>query len=197
MRVNRVTVNVGTEHGDCTIITLYRTNTKLAEITSNKLEIPDFVTSGVDKNTYQSYCKEVIINLLENEGVEGFHWEPKQVTSDTTEVITRKFSSSTFRAEAISRVKEILGVMLDGTDVSYNIIEYRNDDVDVKERYKDMNIKFGSTNIVLDLDKLGNTIKITITVELRSGQMCKPKTFQLSDGSEHHLNVTTITRMFK
>lgn len=194
MRVNKVTVYVGTERGDNSTITLYRTNSKLAEITNDKLGIPDFTDADVDKNTYQAYCKEVVINLLENDGIEGFHWEPKQTESDTTTV--RKFNSGALRAEAVSRVGEILDNIVGNTDITYEIIKFKDDGVNVADRYKDMNIKFGSTNVIVSLKKSDTTIQAVITIELRSGQMCKPKTFTI-DGIQHQLNVTTLIKIFK
>ena len=194
MRVNKVTVYVGTEVGERSVITLYRTNSKLAEITNNKLDIPDFIDADVDKNTYQAYCKEVVINLLENGGIEGYHWEPKQTESDTTTV--RKFDSSTFRTEAISRVVEILDSLTADTDITHDVIKFRDDGVDITDRYKDKNIKFGSTNVTVNIKRYDTTIQATIAVEIRSGQMCKPKIFTI-DGIQHQLNITTLTRMFK
>ena len=195
-RVNKVTVYIG-ERFEPSIITLYRTNTKLAEITNEQLEIPDFHESKVDRNTYQQYCKDVVINLLENGGIEGFYWEPKHVEDnpDGGQAV-RKFNTSTFRSEAVSRLSAIMDAMIDGTDITYEINKFKDDGVEVKERYKDMNVKYGSTDITMTATgKKSEAVKVT--VELRSGQMCKPKIFTMSDGTTKQLNITTLNRMLR
>lgn len=196
IRVNRLTVYVDTNRGEPSFITLYRTNTRLAEISNRDIKIPDFSESDVDKDTYRSYCRDVVTNLLENGGIEDFYWEPKHTDTEDTGVV-RKFSPNTFRQAAISKVKEILDQMLVDTGITYTINEYKDSDVDVKERYKDLNVKFGSTNIVIDLKMSDKPIQIVVMVELRSGQMCKPKTFTMNDGSSKQLNITTITKLYK
>lgn len=193
IRVNKVTVYVSNTY-DQSIITLYKTNTKLAEITNRQLDIPDFHKANVDRNTYQQYCKDVVINLLENNGIEGFYWEAKQDNNDGQ---ARKFSSSTFRAEAISRLITIMDMIVEDTDMTYEIHRFKNDEVEIRERYKDMSIKYGSTLIMMTVSKLTKSETVEIIVELKSGQMCKPKTFKMSDGSINQLNVTTLNRILK
>lgn len=191
-RVNRIAVYVGDRH-DKSIITLYRTNTRLVELTNDMVGIPDIHESGVDRNTYMQYCKDVIINLLENGGIEGFHWEPKKIErGNNGEPITHKFNSGAFRSEAVSRVSAIMDELVDGSDIKYRIDMFADDTVDIKERYKDMNVKYGSTIITVNIG--GGSIKIPI--EIRSGQICKPKSFIDAGGNTKQLNITTIRRIF-
>lgn len=196
VRVNKVTVYIG-ERYEPTIITLYRTNTKLVELTNDQLEIPNIEDSKVDRQTYQQYCKDVVINLLENDGIEGYYYEPKQkAVTSTGEQVVRKFNSSTLRSEAINRLRMLLDNMIDGTNITYEINQFKDDGVDIKDRYKDMNIKFGTTQITIVL-KGNKTEIVTVTVAVKSGQMCKPKEFTMTDGSIKQLNITTIQKILK
>ena len=86
--------------------------------------------------------------------------------------------------------------MIDGTDITYEINKFKDDSVEVKERYKDMNIKYGSTDIAMTVTGKKSEV-VKVTVELRSGQMCKPKTFTMSDGTIKQLNITTLNRMLR
>lgn len=190
IRVNRVTVYIG-ESYEPAIISMYRTNTKLAEITSDQLEIPMMSeVPEVGKAKYQQYCKDMVIHLLEQGGIEGYYWEPKKAQVDASgKEIVRKFNRSTFRSEAANR----LSVMLDQMEVQYSINQYADDTVDITDKYKDGNIKFGSTNITV---KIGQ-YNIIVPFELRSGQMCKPKTFNMQDGTTHSFNTTNIRKLLK
>lgn len=195
-RVNKVTVWIG-EDTEPAIITLHRTNTKLAEITNRQLEVPDLCDAGVDRNTYQQYLKDLTIHLLEQGGIEGFYWEPKKVEEapDGGQVI-RKFTKSEFRTEAINRLSAQLDAMIEDTNVTYKINKFKGDEVEVTDRYKDGKVKYGTTIIfaTIEMDK---SIEVQITAEIRSGQICKPKTFTTSDGQKHQLNITTLTRLLK
>ncbi len=193
IRINRVAVNIGIEPGDLTIISLYRTNTKLVEITNNVLDIPDFIESDTDRNTYQSYCKDVVVNLLENGGIEGYYWEPKAQGDESQ---TKKYDRSTFRNESIAKVCEILDAIIDGTEIKYEVNKFKGDDVNVTDKYKDMHIKYGDTDVIVTITNNGKTIQVTIKCEIRSGQLCKPKTFTANQ-QQYQLNYTTIVRLMK
>lgn len=187
VRVNRVSVSIGDEY-DPAIISLYRTNTKLAEITSEQLEIPLMCeVPDVSKVKYQQYCKDLVIHLLERGGIQGYYWEPKKVQTDADgKELVRKFNKSAFRQEAMNR----LSAMLDQMEIQYKINQYADDTVDVTEKYKDGNIKYGTTNIIVTVGQHN----ITVPFELKSGQMCKPKTFVL-DSTTYSLNTTNIKKL--
>ena len=185
-----MTVCIGEDY-EPAIISMYRTNTKLVEIDSDQLEIPRMCDiPEVGKIKYQQYCKDLVIHLLEHGGIEGYYWEPKkaQVDADGKEIV-RKFSRSTFRSEAINR----LSAMLDQMEVQYTINQFADDSVEITDKYKDGNIKFGTTNIVV---KVGQH-SISVPFELKSGQMCKPKIFNMQDGTTHSLNTTNIHKLLK
>ena len=79
-RVDKVTVLIG-DDDDCAKISLYRNNEKLGETDTDVLHIPTYDQSGLpNKVIYQNYCKDYMINLLNNGGVDGFYYEPKQDT---------------------------------------------------------------------------------------------------------------------
>lgn len=187
-RVSRISVQIGTEIGESTLITLYRNNTKLAEISNRELCIPDFGDSDADRNKYQSYCKDVVINLLDNDGIAGYYYKPKEEINDG-EIHT--YTSSTFVAEASKYIDEILSALLEGTDIEFDINKY-NDNTTIGERYKNGGIKYGNTIIGAHID----THQIEVPVEIKSGQMCKPKEF-MCGGIKYQLNITSINRMLR
>lgn len=181
VRVNKVTVTVD---DDMAYITMYRTNTRLCEFTSRELEIPAPKNSGVDRQTYQAYCKELVIHLLEHDGFEGYYWGPKAEIPDRA---VRKYDASSFRARAIEKVS----AMLNEFGAEYQIQKWKEDQ-EITERYKDMSVKYGYVNVwavVAGKD-------ICVRVDVRSGQMCKPKTFTI-DGDERQFNTTTIKKLSK
>ena len=86
--------------------------------------------------------------------------------------------------------------MLADTGITHDIITFKDDDVEIRERYKDMNIKYGSTNIVVNLNSGGRQIQIVVQSEIRSGQLCKPKMFTINN-EPRQLNITTVTKLYK
>lgn len=190
IRINRVTVNISDDEYEPAIISMYRTNTKLVEINSDQLGIPTMSeVPEVGKIKYQQYCKDTVIHLLEQGGIEGYYWDPKkpQIGEDGKKIVS-KFNSSSFRQEAVNR----LTALLDQMNVQYTINQYVYDTVEITEKYKDNNIKFGSTEIYV---KVGQA-QILVKFELRSGQMCKPKTFS-HDGQVYTFNTTNIHKLLK
>lgn len=194
IRVNKVTASIEDEYSPG-IVTLYRTNTKLAEITNDQLGVPDMFDAKVDKPTYLQYLKDLTIHLLEQGGIEGFYWEPKKVeqSPDGGQVV-RKFTASQFREEAIKRLSAQMDAMVEDTNVTYKISQYKEDGVNVTDRYKDGKVKYGSTIITATVG-VDKPIEIQIVAEIRSGQICKPKTFTTSDGQKHQLNITTLNKL--
>lgn len=187
IRINRVTVNMG-EDFEPAVISMYRTNTKLIEIDNTQIGIPMLCdVPEVGKVKYQQYCKDTAIHLLEQGGIEGYYWEPKkkQVTADGKEIV-RKFNKSTFRQEAANR----LSAMLEDIGVQFTVNQYTDDTIEVQDRYKDGNIKYGWTIIAAKISS--TTIKVKF--ELRSGQMCKPKQFMVDD-QVYSFNTTNIGKL--
>lgn len=169
---------------------MYRTNSKLVEIDSNDLGIPLMCdVPEVGKIKYQQYCKDTAIHLLEQGGIEGYYWEPKKKQEVVDgKAVVRKFNKSTFRQEAINRLSNMLADI--GTEFTIN--QYVDEEVTVDGLYKDGNIKYGSTIITA---KINSTI-IKVKFELRSGQMCKPKQFQV-DNVTYAFNTTNINKLVK
>lgn len=181
VRVNKVTVVVD---DDRAYITMYRTNTRLCEFTNRELEVPDPRDSGVDKQTYQSYCKELVIHLLERDGFEKYYWEPKAEVPDN---VVRKYDTSSFKTQAMEKVS----TMLSEFGAEHQIQKWKEDQ-EITERYKDMSVKYGYVNVWATV--AGKDI--CVKVEVRSGQMCKPKTFTV-DGDERQFNATTIKKLLR
>ena len=125
-KVNRITVMLDEDEAR---ITLYKTNTKLAEISNYDIDIPPFYESGAaNKSVYQAYCKEVVMNLLQNGGIEGYYYEEKQKSEDTT--VGRKYGVGEFGGAIKSKLMEIL----DGMEMPYQI---RTGEPDVTNIYRD------------------------------------------------------------
>lgn len=196
VRVNKVTAYVG-ERYELSIVTLYRTNTKLAEITNTQLGVPNIEDTDVERSTYQQYLKDLTIHLLEQGGIDGFYWDPKKVEEkpDDGQVI-RKFTASQFRSEAISRLSAQMDAIAADTNMTYKINEYTTEEVTVDDRYKDGKVKFGSTVITMTCT-MDKSEVVQVKAEIRSGQICKPKVFTTQDGTTHSLNITTLTRLLK
>lgn len=175
-RVNKVSAIF---EDDNVRISLYRTNIKLVETTSYSLGVPPFSECGMPSKTlYINYCKDLIINLLENGGIDGYYYEPKQISD------TQKYDKSGFTHGAIKSLSEIL----DSLQIKY---EMRGEpDVEIIEKYKDNYVKDAKTDIRV---KIGNNI-VTIPVEIKSGQMCKPKIFKTEE-NEFSLNITNLNKL--
>ena len=192
-RVNRISVSVGSDKDECSMISLYKTNTKVAELTNRDIDVPDFKDSGTDRNTYQSYCKDVVTNLLQNGGIEGYYFDAKQDSSNETS--GKKYGTAEFEAEAVKSVQNMLAEMTEGTDITYIVSTYNNF-TDVADRYGDGNVKFGLVIVRASITRGANTLNsrnIEVLVELKSGQMCKPKEFTM--GSEkYQFNITSILK---
>lgn len=179
-RVNRITVNVD-KHTDDTIISLYKTNTLLGTINADDLEIESFHRSGVSMKAYQAYCKDIIINLLDNGGIEGYYYDPKEEREGV------KYDASTFGSACMEYVGNVIGD-------NYDWKRTYADEMLQTEQYNDKYIKNakGSFEVVIN----GFDIRLQIIAEIKSGQMCRPRTF-IYDGIEHTFNITNINKIIK
>ena len=81
IRVNKVTVNVDKHDG--TTISLYKTNNLLGILTEEDIDIPPFHSSGVSLKAYQMYCKDFVIELLNNDGIKTNYANPNTLEFDT------------------------------------------------------------------------------------------------------------------
>ena len=179
-RVNRIAVHVDKQNDD-TVISLYKTNTLLGIINADDLEIESFQKSGVSMKAYQAYCKDIIINLLDNDGIEGYYYDPKEERDGV------KYDVNAFTSACMDYVDNIIGD-------NYNWKRTHNDDVPQLEQYNDKYIKNarGLFEIIID----GYDIRIQVVAEIKSGQMCRPKTFIYND-IEYPFNITNINRIIK
>ena len=191
-RVNRVAVLL---NGDGAIVSLYRTNTKLGDVTNGDLGIPDFKQSNMpNKMVYMNYCRDFMVNLLENGGVEGFYYEAKQTTEDSGK--PKKYDRSTFERGAYDTLAKTMDAILDScTHIKYDIMRH-NTNVEITEKYKDNYVKYARADFSVSI-KSGNKCKtIIVPVYMKSGQMCKPKVI-IHDGIERPLNMTAINNIIK
>ena len=191
-RVNRVAVLL---QGEGVIISLYKTNTKLGDVSNIDLGIPNFKESNMpNKMVYMNYCRDFMINLLENGGVEGFYYEPKQTVEDDGK--PKKYDKATFEGAAKNLLAKVLDNMLSTNgSIRYEIMIY-DTNVDVTEKYKDNYVKYARANFSVSLEAGSKCEVIIIPVYMKSGQMCKPKTI-IYDGIERSLNMTTINNILR
>ena len=191
-RVNRVAVLL---NGDGAVVSLYRTNTKLGEVTNEDLAIPNFKQSNMpNKMVYMNYCRDFMINLLENGGVEGYYYEAKQTIEDDGK--PKKYDKGTFESGAYNMlVKTLDSILSSNTSVKYDIMRH-DTQVEVTEKYKDNYVKYAKADFSVSLEAGNKCEVIIIPIYMKSGQMCKPKNI-IHDGVERSLNMTTINSIMR
>lgn len=191
-RVNRVAVLL---NGDGVIVSLYRTNTKLGEVTNEDLAIPNFKQSNMpNKMVYMNYCRDFMINLLENGGVEGYYYEAKQTVDDGGK--PKKYDKGTFESGAYDMLTKTLdSILSNNASIKYDIMKY-DTQVEVTEKYKDNYVKYAKADFSVSLEAGSKCEVIIVPVYMKSGQMCKPKNI-IYDGIERSLNMTTINNIMR
>jgi hypothetical protein len=180
LRVNRITVNIDKQNDD-TVISLYKTNTLLGTINADDLEIDSFKRSGVSAKAYQLYCRDIVINLLDNGGIDGYYYDPK----DEREGV--KYDATSFATACMGYVENVLGD-------NYNWKRTYNDEVSSMEQYSDNYIKNAKGLFEIRIE--GYEVSLQIVAEIKSGQMCRPRAF-MHNGNEYTFNITNINRLMK
>lgn len=191
-RVNRVAVLL---NGDGAIVSLYRTNTKLGEVSNEDLAIPNFKQSNMpNKMVYMNYCRDFMINLLENGGVEGYYYEPKQTVEGDGK--PKKYDKGTFESGAYDMLTRVMdGILGSSAHIKYEIMRY-DTQVEVTEKYRDNYVKYAKADFSVSIESGDKCEVIIVPVHMKSGQMCKPKTV-VHDGIERSLNMTTISNIMR
>lgn len=180
IKVNRITVNIN-QSADETVITLYKTNEQLGIIITDDLELLSFRESGLSTKGYQAYCKDFVINLIDNGGIEGYYYEPK------TEVESQKYDMSLFR----TRCKEYIDILIED---NYEFHLNGDDKVINIEQYKDKYIKDITAEIGVTMPTYN--IRFHLVAEIKSGQMCRPRIMLYND-NELSFNITNINKIVK
>lgn len=191
-KVNRVAVLL---NGDGAIVSLYKTNTKLGEVTNEDLAIPNFKDSNMpNKMVYMNYCRDFMINLLENGGVEGYYYEAKQTADDNGK--PKKYDKSTFTGGAYDMLVGTMDNVLNSSaHIKYDIMS-NDTQIEITEKYKDNYIKYAKADFSISLEAGDKCEVIIVPVYIRSGQICKPKII-IHDGIERSLNMTTINNILR
>lgn len=179
-RVNRITVNID-KKADETTISLYKTNTLLGVINADDLEIESFQKSGVSAKAYQAYCKDIVINLLDNDGIEGYYYDPKEEHAGV------KYGASEFAIACMEYVSNII-------DDNYDWKRTYNDKMLEVEQYADKYIKNAKGLFEILIDSYD--VRLQVIAEIKSGQMCRPRTFRYND-QEYTFNITNINRIVR
>lgn len=191
-RVNRVAVLLNV---DGAIVSLYRTNTKLGEVSNVDLGIPNFKQSNMpNKMVYMNYCRDFMINLLENGGVEGYYYEAKQTVDDDGK--PKKYDKGTFESGAYDMLTKVLdSILSNNANIKYDVMRF-DTQVEVTEKYKDNYVKYAKADFSVSLEAGSKCEVIIVPVYMKSGQMCKPKNI-IYDGIERSLNMTTINNIMR
>lgn len=179
-KVNRISVDI--DKDDFTTISLYKTNNLLGVIECENLNIPSFSQSGASRMAYQLFVRDYIINLLDNGGIEGFYYVKKQ-ESDSV-----KYDNSIFMQKTKEYIENLLG-----DEYKFRITQDYNIE---SEKYKNGYIKNATAKFPLTIMKGSDIIKCKLLCNIKSGQMCKPKSILYSD-EEFSFNITSIRKIFK
>ncbi len=191
IRVNRVAVQV---NGDIAVISLYKNNIRLAEFTNIEIGVPDYYNSKIpNKTMYQTYCRNVTINLLQNNGINGYYYDEKKIPEVSDGVQTYcKYSIPLFHGKSVKMVDKLMQKSFDDTDIVYEILDDATVDISkITEKYKDGNIKYGTMTINVALNK---QYKIGVVCAIKSGQICKPKVI-IFGGKEQPLNTNLLCKI--
>jgi hypothetical protein len=180
IRVNRITVNVDTKSNDTTI-SLYRTNQLLGALTDDQLHIESFNEAGVSVKAYQMYCRDIVINLIDNGGIKGFYYEPK------SESVAVKYTIGNLMKKCEEYVQTIIGETYE-FQMTQNNIEHMVD------RYKDKYIKDATVDFEVLLKQYN--IRFKVRMEIKSGQACRPRIF-IYNGTELNFNITNINKIVR
>lgn len=181
VRVNRIAVTVDKKYDDVKI-SLYKTNDLLGIFTGDDLtELPQFSQSGVSLKAYIAYCKDYMIELLNNDGIPGFYYEPK------SEGKSVKYSPSEFKSGVSEYISDLIGER-------YPFKVLMDEEVEITKQYKDKYIKDATGRFNVRL--VDDNILFTVLGEIKSGQLCRPKKIEY-DGIEYSFNITSINKMVK
>lgn len=179
-RVNRITVNIDKQNDD-TVISLYKTNTLLGIINADDLGIESFKKSGVSAKAYQLYCRDVVINLLDNGGIDGYYYDPKEEREGI------KYDASSLATACMGYIENVIGD-------NYNWKRTHNDDISIIDQYSDNYIKNARGLFGIRIE--GYEANIKVVAEIKSGQMCRPRSF-IYNNDEYVFNITNINRLMK
>lgn len=193
-RVNKITVSLD---GDGARVSLYRTNTRLGEVYNTDISVPPFSESKLpNKQVYLEYCRETVTNLLKNDGIPGYYYDPSNHAVNSG--LPKKFDKSLLVVHGKTMVGNTVGDIVDNIDdMQYNIAE--NEDmiskVSVSELYKDGYIKYGNVDFDVKLTYKSADKNIIVPVNIKSGQLCKSKVMMV-DGIQKNINPTNILGLF-
>lgn len=184
--ITRMTISYNKDE-DTANIYLYSGNTMIHKLDSCEVGIKAFSKSGAkNKTIYLNYCKEYMINLITNGGMEGFEYKESDTTKQDGQ-ITKIATISDMNAYFINKVAEILKSLgyEQGVTVGPSLSS-----PDVSKRYKNGSIEYATAKNECNIDG----ILIQLELEIKSGQPCKPKWFIFED-KRYSLNGTNLRKV--
>lgn len=180
IRVNKITVSVDKKN-DETKISLYKTNDLLGVLIDDDIDLPLYSESGISLNAYKSYCRDYVIELLNCRAIPGYYYEPKENGQSI------KYDASLFKKS----VNEYIEMTI-GDKYEYNMP--MTERIEVIDRYKDGYINNATAEFDVRLTQFD--IKFIVIAEIKSGQLCRPRTIRFRD-NEYSFNVTNVGRIIK
>lgn len=177
IKVNHISVNVDK---DKTKISLYKTNKLVGFFYGEDIGMGELSEYDVSLKAYQNYIRDLVINLLDNGGIDGYYYEQK---ADASIV---KYNGETFIKKMQEYINDIIGK-------KYQFMLFKDYNMET-EMYKDGYIKNAIAKMRLILKN--ENIEMKIVCIIRSGQACRPKTIEFK-GEEYPFNITAVNKLVK
>lgn len=178
IRVNKISVSMDKYD---TKVSLYKNNQLLGYLYADDLGLDPVNKYNVSIKAYQTYIKDMVINLLDNGGFNGYYYEPKQ------ENMSVKYDNGSFLKRSREYVEDVIGDRYDF------ILTNDNNEIEA-DRYNSGYIKDALVGFTLILK--GYDIRMTLKCQIKSGQWCRPRVFEY-DGIEYNFNITNINKVVK
>lgn len=177
IKVNRISVNVDKYD---TRISLYKTNQLVGFFYGDDIGVDPIAKCGVSLKAYQMYIRDLVINLLDNGGIEGYYYEPKQDSAGV------KYDVTSFAKKMQEYVQDTIGE-------KYEFMLIRDYNMEV-EKYKDGYIKDAVARMKLILKN--EDLEMILICMIKSGQACRPRTIEYKN-EEYSFNITAVNKLVK
>lgn len=177
IRVNKISVKADKYD---TTISLYKTNQLVGYLYADDVGVDPISKYNISLKAYQTYIRDLVINLLDNGGIPGYYYEPKQESAGV------KYDVQSFLQKTTEYVKSVIGD-------NYNFILNQDFDME-RENYKNGGINNATAKFTLILND--ENIRMKLVGQIRSGQWCRPRTIIYKD-QELSFNITNINKIVR
>lgn len=177
IRVNKISVKADKYD---TTISLYKTNQLVGYLYAEDVGVDPISSYKVSLRAYQTYIKDLIINLLDNGGIPGYYYEPKQESANV------KYDVQSFLKKTTEYVKSVIGD-------EYEFMLNQDYDME-RENYKNGGINNATAEFGLILKD--EDISMKLVGQIKSGQWCRPRVVKYC-GKELTFNITNINKIVR